>query len=64
MYVVTIYFTVTTIATVGYGDISAMTTSERIYVVILMLSGVSAFTFLSGALSSIIQSYDVHQADL
>ena len=49
-----IYFVVVTLATVGYGDIYAVTTLERIYVVMLMLSGVSAFTFVSGALSSII----------
>jgi Ion channel len=45
---------VTTILTVGYGDISAFTMSEKIYCVILMLIGVFSFSFATGALASII----------
>jgi len=48
----------TTVATVGYGDIFAVNTFEYAFAIILMIIGVSAFTFVSGALSSILSSYD------
>jgi hypothetical protein len=40
--------------TVGYGDVSGTTTWERVYVILLMLVGVYSFTYISGALASII----------
>ena len=52
------YFVVTTMTTVGYGDLSGYTTTERIYCIILMIFGVLCFTFVSGALSSIMSSVD------
>lgn len=51
-------------ATVGYGDIYPVTLYERLYTIFLMIVGVSAFTFISGALSSIISNYDLQQAAL
>ncbi len=59
MYIVSCYFVLTTTATVGYGDICPMSTFERLYCMVLMLIGVLTFTFISGALSSILQSIDV-----
>ena len=64
LYIMSLYFIVTTTSTVGYGDLSASTTIERIYCVIIMLAGVTAFTFISGALSSILSNYDTSQAVL
>lgn len=58
MYILSAYFTMTTVATVGYGDIFPVNTLERGLTVVLMIIGVSAFTFVSGALSSILSSYD------
>ena len=57
-YITACYFIMTTISTVGYGDISASTRLERFFMIILMLIGVSSFTFISGALSSILSNYD------
>ena len=48
--------------TVGYGDISATNTYERLFCIVLMFVGVSCFTFISGALSSILSNYDQSQA--
>ena len=62
LYIMSLYFIVTTTSTVGYGDLSASTTLERIYCIIIMIAGVTAFTFISGALSSILANYDVTQA--
>jgi hypothetical protein len=54
LYVVSCYFVLTTTATVGYGDIFPVSTFERLYCMVLMLIGVLTFTFISGALSSIL----------
>ena len=64
IYTSAFYFTVATIVTVGYGDISAANSFERAYVILLMLIGVVTFSFTTGALSSIISSYDSSQAKL
>lgn len=48
----------TTITTVGYGDVGPKTTVERIYVMFLMIVGVTFFTLLSGALAAIMTAYD------
>lgn len=57
-YFISLYFVTQTITTVGYGDVSASGTVERIFVVLLMLIGVFAFTFASGSLASIMQNVD------
>lgn len=58
------YFTVTTIVTVGFGDIHAYSTAEQIIAIFLMLIGVISFSFATGALSSILANYDNSQAKL
>ena len=59
-----VYFTVTTMTTVGYGDMSANTTIERFFCVFLMIVGVVVFTFISGSLASVLSNYDQTNADL
>ena len=54
LYITAIYFTVTTITTVGYGDISGAQSSEKIFCILIMVIGVIAFSFASGSLASII----------
>lgn len=44
-YLTAFYFTITTITTVGYGDISAGTFTEKIGCIFLMLLGVISFSF-------------------
>ena len=48
----------------GYGDIGPVNTGEKFICILLMLIGVISFTFTTGALSSIISSYDSSQAKL
>lgn len=52
------YWTITTITTVGYGDISGTNTIERIFCSIIMLVGVISFGFANGTLASIISNSD------
>jgi L-rhamnose isomerase len=58
LYNAAFYFTVTTIVTVGYGDITAKNLGERIFCIFLMFFGVFTFSFGTGIIASIISSYD------
>lgn len=58
LYVVSFYWTITTITTVGYGDITANNMAERFFCSAVMLLGVISFSFANGSLSSILTSYD------
>jgi hypothetical protein len=62
MYAVSVYLTVSTITTVGYGDISGSNNLEKIYFSVIMIVGVVGFSFANGSLSSIIQNYDSSNA--
>lgn len=61
-YLTSIYWTVTTITTVGYGDVSISTNLERVFCIALMVLGVVAFGLLSGSLTNILSNYDVSNA--
>jgi hypothetical protein len=58
IYTIAFYFTVTTITTVGYGDISGTNSTERYVAVLNMVMGVVIFSLVSSAITSIIQSFD------
>jgi hypothetical protein len=64
LYVTSFYFTTTTVLTVGYGDITAISLQEKLLCILLMLIGVLSFSFATGALSSIISNYDSSEAKL
>jgi hypothetical protein len=64
LYLTAFYFTVTTLVTVGYGDISAYSFEEKIFTIFLMLLGVVSFSFATGTIASIITSYDSQEAVL
>ena len=44
--------------TVGYGDVGPTTSSERIFIILLMLFGVFVFSTVTGMLASVLQSAD------
>ena len=51
IYVNAFYFILTTITTVGYGDISGSTTYEYLYSMIVEFVGLTFFSFLTGTIS-------------
>jgi hypothetical protein len=53
-----VYWTVQTVTTVGYGDISGTNSAERIFCSIIMVIGVCSFSFVNGSLASVLSSYD------
>jgi hypothetical protein len=58
LYTVSFYYTVTTITTVGYGDITGTNTLERYIAVLNMVIGVVIFSFVSSAITNIISNLD------
>jgi hypothetical protein len=60
---VAFYYTLTTVTTVGYGDISATTSEERVLGIISMVIGVITFSYATGSLSSILASVDNSSAE-
>ena len=64
LYIASLYFTMTTITTVGFGDISGDTYAEQIICIALMVIGVISFSFATGTLSSILSNMDSSQTKL
>ena len=62
MYMSSVYFTVTTFTTVGYGDYSPKNTVERGLGIISMIIGVVAFSYATGTFSSLISVKDAKEA--
>ena len=58
IYISAIYFTVTTITTVGYGDISGTNTLEKTMCICLMICGTFLFALASGSITTIMQNFD------
>jgi voltage-gated potassium channel Kch len=59
-----LYWSVQTIATVGYGDIPATTETELLMSIMWMFFGVGFFSFTIGNLSSALASMDTKSAIL
>ena len=54
LYVASIYWSVMTLTTIGYGDINPKTTIERIYVIFAMLVGAGLFSFILSEMAILI----------
>ena len=52
------YYTFTTISTVGYGDISGGCFVERLVCIFYLFVGVLTYSFISGSITSIIINYE------
>ena len=63
-YLVSVYWALQTLTTVGYGDIHAYSVSEKIAALVWMILGVGFYSFTIGNLSSIINTIDVKAAHL
>jgi len=58
LYAAAYYYTVTTITTVGYGDIRGTNLTERCVCICLMILGVIFFSVASGTVTTIITTSD------
>lgn len=57
-YLTSFYFIITTFSTVGYGDISAANTAEKLFCIVVMCVGVTAFAAGTSTLTNVLQNYD------
>lgn len=57
-YLCAVYWAVTTLGTIGYGDITPQNDLERLVAIFWMLFGVGFYTYTIGSLSSLISSID------
>jgi hypothetical protein len=64
MYTISFYWSLTTIVTVGYGDITAGNTVERIYSLLIMSVGVVTFSFAIGSITNIVEKIDSKSAEV
>jgi len=55
---VSCYFALTTLSTVGYGDYYPVCNLERIIAVLIMLGGVAFFSYIMGNFIEIISNYE------
>lgn len=63
-YNLALYWTVTTLTTIGYGDITPSTNLGRFYTMIIMLLGVGVYGVVIGSISKIIVSSSRHKERL
>ena len=61
-YMASLYWTYTTMSTVGYGDIYAGTDIERVLAILVMVFGVCFFSFTIGSISSFFSRIDNKEA--
>lgn len=64
VYVASLYWVLTTLATVGYGDITAYTMLERSFAIVVMIACVAFFSYSISNFSSIVSSSDIRSANL
>lgn len=55
--IISCYFTLTTLSTVGYGDYYPLSDMERMIAVFMMLCGVAFFSYIMGSFLEIIANY-------
>lgn len=53
------YFLLTTLSTVGYGDLYPISQTEYIVTLLIMAGGVAFFSFIMGKFMEIINNYQV-----
>lgn len=59
-YLASVYYSLTVVTTVGFGDITSVTVFEKILTCLWMIIGVAFYSFVISNLSSIISSLDFH----
>ena len=52
------YYALTTLATIGYGDLSPVNTNERVVSIFIMLVGVGVFSYVTGSFTDLVANYD------
>ncbi len=61
-YLTSLYWSITTLTTVGYGDITPTNDLEIVFTLVVMFLGVSMYAFIIGNVASLIANFDARQA--
>jgi CRP-like cAMP-binding protein len=64
LYITSVYWATTTLTTVGYGDIKAHNTNERIFSSFAMVIGVFLYSYIIGSLTNLLSNLDLREAKL
>ena len=59
-YLISMYWTITTMMGVGYGDIHAVTSVERLYAVLVMLIGATGIGVLLSTVTAVLSSLNAY----
>ena len=59
-----VYYSFTTLATIGFGDFHPFADEERIFIAILFMSGTSIFSYMMGIFIEIVRKFQVLNKDL
>ena len=62
-YIISVYWSVMTMSTIGYGDVTPKTRCERIYEIFGMILGASVYAYMVGAICSIVASLNAESAE-
>jgi hypothetical protein len=57
-YLIALYYTISTIATVGYGDITPRSDSTRLYTIVVMVFSSGLFAFINNKIAIIFQELE------
>ena len=61
---IAMYFSLTSLSTIGFGDFHPRANSERMFCAIILVLGVMIFSYIMGNFIAMIESYKVLNADL
>lgn len=64
LYVISLYWTVTTFTTVGYGDIVATNISEKLFTIIVMTIGIIFYSYSVSSLTNVLSNLDSKKSKL
>ena len=59
MLIVSCYFALTTLSTVGYGDYSPVSLKEMLFTIAIEMAGVAFFSYIMGEFFVILHNYNV-----
>ena len=62
--IISLYYSFTTLSTIGFGDFHPKDDFERIFCAIIMVGGVMVFSFIMGNFVDMIKSYEIMNGDI